>query len=231
MADIYRIELERDGLHRNLGGGFPKGSIVLLEGEHGSGKSAVCQRLLYGFLKNNNTVTLVSTEFTTKGFIAQMKSLNYNVVDYMLAKSFLFIPVYPIVGQSRNREDFLGRLLTAEALFERDIIIIDTLSSLVKYDIDVERTLETIAFFKKLAGRNKTIIITMDKNDMSDELMERFRSDSDVFLEIRKTIIEGSTTRSIVVKRFTGCTEPIIEVTGFRMESKVGFIIDITTIA
>ena len=69
MPELYKIELERDGLHRNLGGGFPKGAIVLMIGKYGAGKSAVSQRLTYGFLKNGHSVTMVSTEFTTKAFL------------------------------------------------------------------------------------------------------------------------------------------------------------------
>jgi len=58
-----------------LGGGFPKGSLIMIDGASGSGKSALCQRFSYGLLDNKNTVTYVSTQLTTQNFIRQMKSL------------------------------------------------------------------------------------------------------------------------------------------------------------
>ena len=55
--ELYHFDLERDGLHRNLAGGIPKGSTILLEGDYGSGKSVVSQRLAYGFLTHEYSVT------------------------------------------------------------------------------------------------------------------------------------------------------------------------------
>lgn len=231
MVEIFSIELERDGLHRNLGGGFPKGSIVLIVGTHGAGKSAISQRLAYGFLRNHHSATVISTEFTTKGFIDQMKSINYNIVDYLLNRELLYIPVYPLIGRPRGREDFLGRLMRSKQLYERDIVMIDTFSALIKNDIDRERAIKVLAFFKKLAGMSKTIILSLDPTELNDEIMAPFRSDSDVYLDIKMRTLEGSTTRTIVVNRYTASAAPVIEATGFRIEPKVGFIIDITTVA
>jgi flagellar protein FlaH len=231
MPELYKIELERDGLHRNLGGGFPKGAIVVMMGKYGAGKSAVSQRLLYGFLKNGHSATIVSTEFTTKAFLDQMKSLDYNVVNYLLNRELMFIPVYPLIGRAISREDFLGRLMNSKQLYERDIIFVDTFSSLVKNDIDEERALQCLAFFKKLAGMNKTLILTVEEGELPDSIMAPFKSDADIFLTLQTRIIEGTTSRSIFVNRYVQSVSPIVEVTGFRIEPKVGFIIDITTVA
>ncbi|MGQ9582215.1 MAG: ATPase domain-containing protein [Thermoplasmatota archaeon] len=231
MPELYKIELERDGLHRNLGGGFPKGAICMILGKYGSGKSAVSQRLLYGFLKNGHSVTMVSTEFTTKGFLDQMKSLDYNVVNYLLNKELLFIPVYPLIGRAISRGDFLGRVMNSKQLYERDITFFDTFSSLVKNDIDEERTIRALAFFKKLAGMNKTIILTMEEGELPDAVMAPFKSDADILISIQTRMIEGTTSRAIFVNRYVQSVMPVVEVTGFRIEPKVGFIIDITTVA
>jgi flagellar protein FlaH len=231
MPELYKIELERDGLHRNLGGGFPKGAIVLMVGKHGAGKSAVSQRLLYGFLKNGHSVTMVSTEFTTKAFLDQMKSLDYNVVNYLLNRELMFIPVYPLIGKAIGREDFLGRVMNSKQLYERDIVFFDTFSALVKTDIDEERVIKCLAFFKKLAGMNKTIILTVDDGELPEPIIAPFKSDADIVISLQTRMIEGATTRSLFVNRYVQSIMPIVEVTGFRIEPKVGFIIDITTVA
>jgi flagellar protein FlaH len=231
MPELYKIELERDGLHRNIGGGFPKGAIAVIIGRDGSGKSAVTQRLSFGFLKNGHSVTMISTEFTTKGFLDQMKSLDYNVVNYLLNRELLLIPVYPLIGKARPRQDFLGRVMNSKQLYERDIIVFDTFSSLIKNDIDEERALNVLAFFKKLAGMNKTVILTVEEGAIPENVLAPFRSDADIYLSLSTKVIEGSTTRTIIVNRYVQSMMPIVEMTGFRIEPKVGFIIDITTVA
>jgi flagellar protein FlaH len=231
MADLYRFELARDGLNRSLGEGFPKGIIGLTMGEYGSGKSAIMQRLCYGFLQNGVTVTYVSTELTTKGFIDQMKSLEYPVVKYLLASDLLFIPVYPLIGQAVPRDEFLNKLMEAKQLYDRDVLIIDTFSSLTKKDLRGSRSLQVLAFFKKLTALNKTILLTMDEDEIPEHVLSPFQSDSEVYITIKKAVFEGATTRTMNVHRFGKTIEPVTDAIGFRIEPKIGFIIDITTVA
>ena len=231
MAGLYGFELERDGLNRSLGEGFPKGIIGLTMGEYGSGKSAIMQRLCYGFLQNGVTVTYVSTELTTKGFIDQMKSLEYPVVKHLLSANLLFIPVYPLIGQAVPRDEFLNKLMEAKQLYDRDVLIIDTFSSLTKKDLRGSRSLQVLAFFKKLTALNKTILLTMDDDEIPEHVLSPFQSDSEVYITIKKAVFEGATTRTMNVHRFGKTIEPVTDAIGFQIEPKIGFIIDITTVA
>ncbi len=45
----------------------------------------------------------MSTELTTKGFIDQMKSLDYPIVKHLLSGDLLFVPVYPLIGKAIPR--------------------------------------------------------------------------------------------------------------------------------
>jgi len=231
MGDIYKIELVRDGLHRTFGGGIPKGALCIIEGPYGAGKSAVSQRLAYGFLKNGHSVTYISTELTTKGFIDQMHSLDYPIVDYILSRELMFIPVYPLIGKARSRYDFLQRLMSAKGLFERDITIIDTFSSLVKDEIDRDTAIEAIAFFKKITGLNKSVILTIDSKDLQSGVFSQFESDCDLLINLKMVSIEGTTTRILFISRYVNPSQAIVDNIGFRIEPKVGFIIDITSVA
>lgn len=230
-AEVFKIELARDGLHRNFGGGIPKGALMVMVGEPGAGKSVICQRLLYGFLKNGHSVSMVNTELTTKAFIEQMRSLDYGVVGYLLNRELLYVPVYPLIGRVKERKDFLSRLMNGQALFERNITIVDTFSSLVKNDIDKERVIKALSFFKKLAGMDKTIILTIDADELDEDILGPFKSDADIFIRLQSKFIEGLTSRSLIITRFLNPAQRFIEVTGFRIEPTRGFIIDITTVA
>jgi flagellar protein FlaH len=231
MAEMYGFELERDGLHRSLGDGLPKGAIVLVMGEYGAGKSAIMQRLTYGFLNKGVSVTYISTELTTKGFIDQMKSLDYPVVSHILSGDLLFVPVYPLIGQAVPRDQFLDKLMEAKQLYDRDVLIVDTFSSLTKKDLKGSRSLQVLAFFKKLTALNKSILLTIDEDEIAEHILSPFQSDSEVYITIKKAVFEGATTRTMNVHRFGKTTEPVTDAIGFRIEPKIGFVIDITTVA
>ena len=204
---------------------------MLLEGKYGAGKSAILQRLIYGFLKNGVTVTYISTELTTKGFIEQMRSLDYPVTPYLLNKDLLYIPVFPLIGEAIPRANFLDKVMETKELYEREVTVIDSFSSLVKADLRGQRAIQVLAFFKKLAGLNRTILLSVDPMDVDERTLAPLRSDSDIYLSISMSQIEGSTVRALNVNRFGSSAEPVGDAIGFRIEPKIGFIIDITTVA
>jgi flagellar protein FlaH len=231
VRDVFLIELEQDGLHNQLAKGLPKGAIVLIVGEHGSGKSAVSLRFIYSFLRHNYTVTLISTELTTKGFIDQMSSLGYPILDYLLEKRILFIPVFPLIGKILPRHDFLTRLLAQKALYDTDIIVVDTFSALVKEEINTEKAYMAIAFFKKLAGKSKTLILTVDPTELSGRLLMPFQSVADVYLTLKTRPVGGTIEHIMYVNRFGGASGQVGRTIGFRVEAGAGFIVDITAVA
>ncbi len=176
-------------------------------------------------------MTYISTELTTKGFIEQMRSLDYPVTPYLLNKDLLYIPVFPLIGEAIPRANFLDKVMETKELYEREVTVIDSFSSLVKADLRGQRAIQVLAFFKKLAGLNRTVLLSVDPMDIDDRTLAPLRSDSDIYLSISMSQIEGSTVRALNVNRFGSSAEPVGDAIGFRIEPKIGFIIDITTVA
>ena len=129
--DYFSINLERDELNRYFGGGIPKNSLILFEGIDGAGKSIMCQRFTYSLLQNGVNVTYISTELNTLDFIKQMESLNYAISQNILDQNLLFITMVPFLGKVMFEEDFLDKIITSPKLFEKEVIIFDTLSFLL----------------------------------------------------------------------------------------------------
>ncbi len=225
------IIMDRDNLHMQFGGGIPKGTTMLLEGRDGSGKSAVVQRLLYSFLQHGISVTVISTELTTKGFIDQMKSLDYDVMGHLLKKQLLFIPVFPLFGQVKERQDFLGRLMNTRELYNNDVIVIDTFSQLIKHDIDEDRSFKVLSFFKKLSGQSKNIIITIESRELGENVESLFSSIADIFIELECEAIEGKMEHKMLIRRFGAAAGPVRDTVGFKVIPGAGFIVDITAVA
>jgi flagellar protein FlaH len=231
MVDLFSLELRRDGLHRLLGGGIPKGATVLIAGEYGSGKSILSQRFAYAFLKHGYSVTYISTELTTKGFVDQMESLDYPIKEHLLKKEIMFIPVYPLIGSLETKGDFIKKLTETKELYGTDVIVIDTFSSLVKNDLTEGRSTEILSFFKKIAGMNKVIVLTTDPRELREEVVAPFKSSADVFLNLKTDIFEGAVTHTLYVTRFNNAGGRIGDTIGFRVEPGAGLLVDITVVA
>jgi flagellar protein FlaH len=228
----YQFQIERDGLSRRLGGGIPKGSLTIIAGPYGSGKSVFMERLTYGFLINGHTATYISTEMTVSGFIEQMKSLDYPVADRIIGKSLMFIPVFPIIGKAKTeRKDFLSKLVRTTHLFDREIMVVDTFSSLICDELNEANAIETISFFKKMNSRGKSIILTIDPTEIKEGLLTPFKSAADIFMEIKVRVIEGELNRTLTVNRYLKAKDYVSSLMSFRVEPNIGIIVDITTVA
>ncbi len=230
-SNILRFDFERDGLHRHLGGGIPKGALVVISGSVGSGKSAIIERLVYGFMLHHHSANIISTELTTKGFMDQMDSLDYPIKRNLMEGTLGFVPVFPLIGKARKRTDFLSRLMSTPGLYDHEVIIVDTFSALVRNDLDESNALQTISFFKKITGRNRSVILTIDPSDISQSIMAPFRSVADILIELKTEVIEGAMEHILYVTRYSQAQGPVSTAVGFRIEPRAGFIVDITTVA
>lgn len=238
----YRINLDRDELSDRLGGGIPHGSLVVIEGEFGTGKSILLQRMLYGLLQNGSKVTVVSTELTTLHFIEQMASLDYPVDEHIFSRSLLFLPVYPVLGFRGRKTDLMDRLLNAKRMYDSDVIAIDAFSQLVKdwvkalgADADErfkeERIEDALYLFKLLNAKGKSVILTLQPGDMPDDIASALKSAADVYLSLKLDSVGGVVSRSIFVRRFSRAEKNVADIVPFRVEPKSGFIVEIKSVS
>ncbi len=238
----YRFHLERDELQDRLGGGLPEGALVVVEGEYGTGKSILVERLLYGLLRNHVSVTAVSTELTTMHFIEQMHSLDYPVEEFVFDRSLLFLPVYPILGFRGKKNDLIERLLNARRMYESDVIAIDAFSSLIKNwmrslpegtpeGYATGRIEDVLYVFKMLNTRGKTVVLTLQPDDMPDHIAAVLKAAADVYITMKIDVVGGTVSRSIFVRRFERAEKGVADVIPFRVEPKTGFIVEIKSVS
>ncbi|USZ68124.1 AAA family ATPase [Halorussus salilacus] len=251
--NLYSLGLEdHDRLNHELGGGIPRGSIVLIEGDYGAGKSAMSQRFSYGLCETDHTVTLLSTELTIGGFIDQMHSLTYNVEDHLLDERLLFLHADVDTGSGRrltrpaedeegNRKELLNRLMNAEAMWNADVVVIDTFDAILRNDPMFEAlirqneerqaALEIISFFRDLVSQGKVIVLTVDPSTVDEEAIGPFRAIADVFMELQMVEVGNDVRRNISVKRFAGMGEQVGDTIGFSVRADAGIVIESRSVA
>lgn len=241
MSIVYRFTLDRDELGDRLGGGLPNGALMVIEGEFGTGKSILIQRIVYGLLKNSARVSYVSTELTTLHFIEQMHTLDYAVEEFIFNRSLLFLPVYPVLGFRGQKTDLMDRLLNAKKMYESDIIIIDAFSSIVKDwwrasshltdDEKRERIEDALYLFKLLNAKGKAVILTFQPGDVQDDISAVLKAAADAYLTTKVDSVGGVVSRSIFVRRFGRAEKAVADIIPFRVEPKTGFIVEIKSVS
>ncbi len=239
---------DHDRLNKELGGGIPRGSIVLMEGDYGAGKSAISQRMAYGFCQEKTTVSLLSTELTIGGFLDQMNSLSYDVVNHLLNERLLFLHANLDTGgvlsgnsDRDSRMDLLTRLMDAEVMWTADVIVIDTFDAILRNDPTFEAlirkneerqaALEIISFFRDLISEGKIIVLTVDPSTVDNDAIGAFRAIADVFLELEMVEVGNDVRRQISVKRFAGMGEQVGDTIGYSVRSGTGIVIESRSVA
>ena len=245
--DLFSLGLDdRDRLNAELGGGIPPGSIVLLEGDYGAGKSAMSQRACYGFCETGTSVTYLSTELTIGGFIEQMHSLDYGVEEHLLDERLLFLHADldaggAISGDGGERRDVLKRLMDAEVMWQPDVVIVDTFDALLRNDPQFEAlvrqneerqaALEIISFFRDVISQGKVVVLTVDPSTVSEEAIGPFRSIADVYVHLEMIEVGNDVRRQISVKRFAGMGEQVGDTVGYSVRSGIGIVIESRNVA
>ena len=87
------ISSHNSELDSKMGGGLPMGSLALIEGGSGSGKSVLSQQIIWGALQDCFTVAVFTSENTISSLISQMDKLNLGVLDFLLLSKCKIYPM------------------------------------------------------------------------------------------------------------------------------------------
>lgn len=229
-SSFLNFTIRRDDYGRKLGSALARGSLSIVQGAEGAGKSVFAERMAFGLLENKNSVSYVSTDYSTRDFIKIMKSLDYSVVKYLLNKQLMFIPVFPTTAKLTPHENLLERLIHSPELFENDIVIVDSLNRLVGTRKLTDNDLfDFVTFLKRLAGIEKTLFVTFDPLGFPPSLKELLEEIADNFVVLDVKNVQGDLKNVAMVKRWTKGMVEVTKVISYRVEPKIGLIIDISS--
>lgn len=231
-SKMFDINLSRDEISKNFGGGIPSNSIFLIEGVNGAGKSILAQRIAYGALQHGATVSYISTELDTQSFTDQMKSVGYGCTNDLLQGNIVFIPMFPAFGKSKLSDNFVDNLLKAEMIFQQDIIIFDTFSYLIlQENMSREQIFEFINKLRKIVMRGKVVVFTVDTEQVNQTFLKLIRSMADVFVDVEMRMSLGELIRVINIKRYKRSLHASASTVPFSVEPGTGILIKIVSLS
>lgn len=204
-------------LDSRLGGGLPAGSLVLIEGSSGAGKSVLSQQILKGALSDGNTAALFTTENTVKSLVSQMESIDLDIFDFLLLGKLRAYPVeLSHLGDAATA--VLLHAMKQEQGHQRDLIIIDSLTSAIAH---IENKAPILSFFescKRLCSGGMTIIITLHAQAIADEFMNPLRSVCDAHLALHTEHDGNRLVKTLEVAKIRGAASVTGSIVGFDVE-------------
>jgi archaeal flagellar protein FlaH len=201
-------------LDAKMGGGIPMGSLTLIEGSSGAGKSVLSQQMIHGSLENGYKLTVFSSENTVKSLIRQMRSLNLDVMDYLLLNKLKIFPI----ETSRLGKDGPPTLVKAiRKESDRDMIFVDSLTSSIPNSSDKE----VLGFFeecKRICGGGKTVVVVIHAHGLNSELLIRIRSLCDAHLQLRTEEVGQKLVKTLEVTIVRGADKSTGNIVSFEVE-------------
>ncbi len=223
---------EKDGFAQRFGQEIPDGTLVFMEGKEGTGKSIFCQRFCYSFLKNGYTCSYVSTQYTIKSFLRQTASVSYDIRKYLMAGKLFFISTEVTLAETKPKKTFLEALTTCKRLFDPDIIIIDSLSTLLIEALNEDNLVELTSFFNRLKGSGKIIIFTGNENEWDPSIHKAFRMICDIHYKVTRESMPGiGVVHNVYLEKFNGARHKYEPLTTFSVRPGVGLTIETSGVA
>jgi len=226
----------RDRVNNAVGGGFPEGALVLIEGTTGTGKSVLASRIAYGLCEEGTDVSVVSTEGSAREYVQQMHSLSYDVVEHLLADRLRYFRA-PTDGERA----LLGRLLRPSVVWESRAVVVDGFGALCRNDREFGPVLDTGSedqameqVTTRLDGgleAGKLVVLTVDPATVGDRALRPLRSAADVLFELESDVVGQEIRKNALVRRFAGMKRPVDDTISFSVQQGRGIVIESRTIA
>jgi len=184
---LTTVSTGNEELDLRLGGGIPHPSLVLIEGENGTGKTALCTQFAKGYLLEELKVVYVTTENTVKQFLEQARNISIDLTDYFL-KGQLTVFSSNIRGARWSRERARAAAKALVSFIEVGVgkynaFILDSLSQVLHYLRDREvHTL--LASLRRAVRMGATVIVTLHPGIVEERVVKEFAAASDVYLRL-----------------------------------------------
>jgi archaeal flagellar protein FlaH len=215
--DEQKAKLISTGNHdldTKMGGGVPVGSLTLIEGDSGAGKSVLSQQMMHGCLVDGYKLSLFSSENTVKSLVKQMRSLNLDILDYLLLDK---LKIFPIETSQLGTQAPVILIKALKNEKKRDMIFVDSLTSSIPACADKE----VLGFFeesKRLCGDGTTVIVIIHSHGLTRELLTRIRSLCDAHLQLRTEEVGNKLVKTLEVTKVRGAEQTTGNIVSFEVE-------------
>jgi archaellum biogenesis ATPase FlaH len=169
-----------------LGGGIKEGSLMIIEGEAKTGKSVLCQHIVYGVLSTRRTaVAYYSSEYNTDGLTVQMSSMSLDTRQDLATDH---LRVFKIYSKAVVREPQKSLKLIIEHIQRLPphfkLIIIDS-PSVYFTRVNPVTKMDFLQSCHELCRKDRTIVMAVDSYAFEKKIALRAYIMSDYYLKLQ----------------------------------------------
>ena len=203
---IERIPTGIPGLDNLIQGGFPRGSLIVVAGNPGSGKTILSSQFLYyGAVDYGERGIYVSFAENRKSFMSNLANLGLNFVKLEKERKFKFLDMVTMKeeGMATALEMIVGEIYS----FKASRLVIDSFTAIAqafKEKIDVRTVLHTIlGKIVREMGCTTLLLVEVPIGEQRIGLsIEEFIADGIIVLE---TIVDGlEIKRRAIIRKMRG---------------------------
>jgi len=185
--------------------GIPHPSTIVIEGEHGVGKTVFAGQIAYGFIQQEMKVVFATTEALSYDLIVKLRGVKIDLTPAFLEGKLRVVPVNVkrFNWTTKAAEQLLTTLLEylRKAVF--DCVIVDSLSLFASYAGE-RCLLDFVRNLRQLQDKGKTAILTVHPPIFEESALTQLRSMVDVYFRLKGVSIGGRRLKSLERIKNTG---------------------------
>jgi flagellar protein FlaH len=211
---------------KKIGGGLPRNSLTLVEGQPDAGKSVLVQQFIWGCLQTGKKITLYTTENTTVSLLRQMRSLSLDVDDFFLIG---WLDIYTVPNSFPDDADSLYHDLLHHISSKKvDVVFVDALTAFASHASE-KQTLDFFSRAKEVCDTGVSLIVTLHSYATTEQMLTRLSSICDAHLRLRVEDLGTQLVKVIEVSKVRGATKTTGNIISFDVEPNFGIkIIPVT---
>jgi flagellar protein FlaH len=216
MADERQvISSGNTELDSKMGGGIPIGSLTLIEGTSGAGKSVLSQQIICGSLRKGFTVSLFTSENSVKSLVSQMQSIDLDILDFLLLGRLRVFSMQ-LTRLGAQAPSTLGRAMIREC--RHNILIVDSFTTAIANDSNEVQVLSFFEQSKRLCANGTSVMITLHSGVVDGDLIDALRSMCDAHLILRSEQDGQRMVKTLQVAKIRGAASITGAIVGFDVE-------------
>lgn len=215
LTEKLAISSHNMELDSKIGGGLPLGSLILIEGGSGTGKSVLSEQLLWGALQDGFTASLFTSENTVSSLISQMQKLDLDILDFLLLRK---CNVYPMALAELGAQAPATLLEAMHSEKRHSLMIVDSLTSVMMYTTESAAILRFFEECQRICATGTSIIVTMHAQAVTEDLLNPIRSLCDVDLRLRAEQDGQRMVKTLEVAKVRGAESVTGAIVGFEVE-------------
>ncbi len=204
---LTTISTGNEELDTRLGGGLPYPSLIVIEGDNGTGKTVLCTQFTLGLLNTGKNVLYITTENNVRSLLEQARNISLDLTDFFLKGMLNIIPAH--LENIRWNRRLVEAVVEALIYFIKrrsrkyDVFVIDSLSILASY-FTIEVLHKILSEFKSIVKKGKMIIVTLHSSVIKEDAMKELAATADVYFRLSLAEVGGRSVKAMSIIKIRG---------------------------